>query len=217
MDCKENSCSALASEAPQLINALCSECHDHFKTILELLDDLAIPYELNVNLVRGLEYYTRTVFEIWFNIDEFGPSKAICGGGRYDLLVETVGGKATPATGFSVGIERTISALKHEGINIPEPNLPKIYIAQLGEPARKQAFILAQELLAQDMPVIGNFEKSAIGEQLKEAADLKVPYALIIGQKETITNTVIMKDMYTGFQETVARDKVVGEIIKRLT
>lgn len=216
LDCKKKACVELGVEAPRLINSLCLECHDHFKIILEYLDDLSISYDLNTNLVRGLDYYTRTVFEIWFQMEGFGSQNAIGGGGRYDLLMEMLGGKPTPAVGFGAGIERIILALKLEGVNVSEYNLPKIYIAQLGEIARKQAFILAQEILSQGIPVVSHFDKGSVGEQLSEASEMKVPYALIIGQRETINKEVIIKDMYTGFQETLSRDKIVGEIIKRL-
>jgi histidyl-tRNA synthetase len=217
LDCKQEVCQKIAEEAPKSVNNLCSDCHSHFKTILEYLDELEIPYTLNTKLVRGLDYYTRTVFEIWYSSDTFGSQNAIGGGGRYDLLIEMIGGKPTPGFGLGVGIERIILALKDSQIDVPAINLPKIYVAQLGESAKKIAFILLQQLLNEQIPVIGNFNKLSIGEQLKAASELQVPYSIIIGQKEVIDGTVIIKDMYTGFQEVISLDKAVSEISKRLS
>ncbi|OIP24105.1 histidine--tRNA ligase [bacterium CG2_30_37_16] len=218
LDCKEKACRLVADNAPQLINTLCPDCHEHFRTILEFLDDLGVSYELNTKLVRGLDYYTRTVFEFWYVDDNFGSQNAICGGGRYDMLVEILGGKPTAGIGFGVGIERLMLVLKNEeSVLVPELNAPKIYLAQLGGAAKKQAFMLAQSLLDNDIPIASRFDKKSVGEQLKEASDLKVPYAIIIGQKETIDGTAIVKDMYTGFQETLPQEMLVSEVIKRLS
>jgi histidyl-tRNA synthetase len=217
LDCKEQICQKIAEEAPKSVNGLCEDCHGHFKIILEYLDELEIPYTLNTKLVRGLDYYTRTVFEIWYLSDSFGSQNAIGGGGRYDLLVEMLGGKPTAGFGLGVGIERIILALKDAQIDVPEMNLPKIYVAQLGESAKKIAFILLQKLLNEHIPVVGNFNKASIGEQLRVASELQVPYAIVIGQKEAIDGTVIIKDMYTGFQEVLPLDKAVSEISKRLS
>jgi len=217
LDCKQEMCQKIAEDAPKSINGLCYDCHQHFKSILEYLDELEIPYTLNTKLVRGLDYYTRTVFEIWYMSDTFGSQNSIGGGGRYDHLIEMIGGKSTPGFGFGVGIERVILALKDNQIIVPKVNLPKIYIAQLGEPAKKIAFILLQHLLNEFIPVVGNLNKASIGEQLKSASEMQVPYVIIIGQKEVIDGTVIIKDMYTGFQEVIPQDKAVSEISKRLS
>ena len=214
LDCKNIKCGQVISEAPQLINNLCKVCHEHFRSVLEGLDDLEIPYELDPFLVRGLDYYTKTVFEIWSK-NQDGQS-ALLGGGRYDDLVELLGGRPTPAIGFGAGIERLIISLKESEMEITGISKILVFVAQLGEKAKKECIKLINELLNEGIGTVGCLDKRGIGEQLKMANNYKVPYTLLIGQKEAFDQTVIVKDMETGSQEIIPRGKIVKQVKKRL-
>ena len=167
LDCKEEKCVRLANKAPQIIDNLCDNCHEHFKSILELLDELNLPYILNPRLVRGLDYYTRTVFEIW--PEEEKAQSALGGGGRYDRLVEELGGEPTPAVGFAGGVERIILKMKEQGTDVPERVRPRVFLAQLGELAKKKAMKLFEEFRTNGIPIGTSFGKDSIKSQLKLA------------------------------------------------
>ena len=221
LDCKEEKCRQLANNAPQVIDHLCEECHAHFKEVLESLDELGIPYMLNSHLVRGLDYYTKTVFE--FRLE--GPASTqrgeqnpieLAGGGRYDGLVELLGGKSTPAVGVAGGIERAISALKSQDVKVGQESSPRIFLVQLGELSRRRSLKLFEELRNKGLKVAEALGKDSIKSQLKVADKLGVDLALILGQKEALENSIIIRDMKSGAQETVAIEKVIKEIKRRL-
>ena len=214
LDCKNDKCLEIQKEAPQIINNLCSACHDHFKTVLEYVDELEIDYELNPKIVRGLDYYTGTVFEVW-NAKE-GAQNSLGGGGRYDLLVELLGGSKTPAMGFGVGVDRTIEEMEKEEIEFEQKKNVNIFVAQLGNKARKKCFKLLNDLLDAGIGAEARFDKGGIGDQLKTASKLGVEYTLLIGQREAFDGTVIIKDMASGNQEIFPYEKVVKVIAKRL-
>lgn len=213
LDCKEEKCKQLANNAPQVIDHLCEECHSHFKEVLEILDELDIPYILNPHLVRGLDYYTKTVFE--FRLEE-PASTEIAGGGRYDGLVELLGGKPTPAVGIAGGIERTISILKSQDVKIAEEPSPQVFLAQLGELGRKRSLKVFEKLRSKGLRVAEALGKPSIKSQLKIADKLGIKIALILGQREALENNVIIRDMKSGAQETVPIEKVVNKVKKRL-
>jgi histidyl-tRNA synthetase len=224
LDCKEEKCGAIKEDAPQIVDFLCDECKNHFVKVLEFLDELEIPYNLNAHLVRGLDYYTKTVFEIWPLADTAetagGEDKkaqsAIGGGGRYDNLVEVPGGRSTPAMGVSLGLERII--LKIKELNLPVPDKPKrdIFVAQLGESAKRKAMKLYETLRAEGIKVSECFAKDGLKNQLEVANKLGVRYALILGQKELSEGTILLRDMEAGAQETINFNKAVSAIRKRL-
>jgi histidyl-tRNA synthetase len=214
LDCKEAGCIKIAADAPQTINHLCSGCHEHFRTILEYLDELDIMYEINPRLVRGLDYYNRTVFELW-NTTE-GGSAALGGGGRYDGLTEVLGGKAVPGMGFGLGADRIVAELQKEKVDIAQDHKLDVFLIQLGEEAKKKCFRLLFDLQNAGVGADGSIDKGSISDQLKMANRYGVPYTLIIGQKEAYSDTVIIKDMASGSQEIYPRDKVVKEIQKRI-
>jgi histidyl-tRNA synthetase len=210
LDSKEPATQAILSEAPQTLNYLCEDCQKHFAGVLEYLDDLGVAYELNPLLVRGLDYYTRTVFE--FYGDREGSQSALGGGGRYDLLVESLGGQPTPAIGFGLGLERML--LELEALSaLPAPVVGKrVYVASLGEPARLAAFRLIEHLLDGGVSAVGAVDRDGIGSQLARADKLGVPYAIIIGQKEVREETVILRDMASGAQEILPLVGIVAEL-----
>ncbi len=214
LDCKVEECHIQAMRAPQIVDSLCLECSTHFTKLLEYLDEVDLAYQLNPYLVRGLDYYTRTVFEIWAEGDD--GKNTLAAGGRYDNLITDLGGVPTPAIGFAGGSERLISELKNRAIPVPEIPPPDLFLACLGEPARKKAFRLFEELRSQGVKVAESFTKDGLKGQLEIANKLKVKFALVLGQKEMMDGTIIVRDMENGIQEIVDLKKVVSEIKKRI-
>lgn len=217
LDCKEEKCMRVASSAPQIIDHLCEECHNHFKNALEFLDELELPYVLNSNLVRGLDYYTKTVFEIWSDgMDMESRQSSLGGGGRYDDLTKHLGGEYTPAVGFSFGIERVVEFLLKNGFN-PEQRIEKeVFLVQLGNLARKKILKLFDELIDKNISVGESMGRNSVKSQLRIANKFSSKLALIVGQKEAIDNTVIIRDMGSGMQEIVKMEELADEVKKRL-
>ncbi len=213
LDCKEDKCKQIVSQAPQTIDHLCKDCKKHFTFLLECLDEMEIIYEINPSLVRGLDYYTKTVFEIWTEDDEDG-SLALGGGGRYDYLIKNLGEKETPAVGFAGGIDRIIMSMKKKDIKPLLLPTPKIYLAQLGDLAKKKSLKIFEELQRAGIPVAESFGKGNLRSQLRQANQLGVETVLIIGQREALDETVIIKDMASGNQETSTFEKAVKQIKK---
>lgn len=230
LDCKEEKCQRIISQAPQMIDRLCEECKDHFTEVLEFLDEAELPYHLNPFLVRGLDYYTRTVFEIFeeaprskesvpeddSEVKEVGRQDALVGGGRFDVLVKSLGGKDTPACGGAAGIERIISLMKTKIVKLPRPSSPKIFLAQLGNLAKRKSLKLFEEFREAKIPMAESFGKDSLKTQLRVADRMEVEYTLILGQREALEGTIIIRDMRTGRQETVKVEKVVREMRKRI-
>ncbi len=213
LDSKEEAIIEINKQAPQFIDHLCEACRAHFVKVLEHLDEVELTYQLAPYLVRGFDYYTRTVFEVW---GAEGASSALAGGGRYDNLLEELGGRPTPAIGFSGGIERVVAELKRQQVAVPQNRRPDIFIASLGEAARKRALKLFEDLRRDGIKVAENFTKSGLKSQLETANKLGASFALVLGQKELIDSTIIIRDMENGIQETVDFKKVISEITKRL-
>jgi len=217
LDCKEEMCQPIKDAAPQIIDWLDEESKSHFMKVLEYLDEVGIPYELNHRLVRGFDYYTRTVFEFYLEgVTGEAAQSALCGGGRYDLLIELLGGNPTAACGVAPGIERVIIAMKEKGLPVPSPKKPRIFLAQLGEQARVKALGLFEEFRKAGIQIVQSFAKESLKAQMEIANKNNVPYTLILGQKEVLDGTVLIRDMDGGNQETVDMKKVVGEVKKKL-
>ena len=196
----------LINDAPKILDYLNTEDSSHFKKVLEYLDNLKIPYIIDNYLVRGLDYYSRTVFEIQSN--SLGAQNALCGGGRYDYLVEHLGGPNTPAIGFAAGLERLILAMDIDFNKLE--NSPHIYIVSLGDAAIKFSLSLAQELREKkDVIVINDTLKRSLKSQMKEANKLKAKYALIIGDNEIKNKTFCLKNMNSGEQEQLSLNKLL--------
>ncbi len=216
IDCKEPGCQEIAKEIPQFVDYLDEECRAHFKHILEFLDEVKVPYILNPHLVRGLDYYTRTIFEILPN-ENITAQSALPGGGRYDKLINLLGGSKTPAAGWATGIERIIMAMKERNINVPEVRpKPKIFLAQLGEVAKRKSLNLFESFRKAGVEAKSSLGRDSIKSQLRIAHRLGVKFTLIFGQKEALDGTVILKEMESGVQETIPLEKIVDEVKKRL-
>jgi len=214
-DCKEASCQRIIEKAPQLIDLLCGDCSAHFKLVLENLDILEIPYNLNQRLVRGLDYYTRTVFEIYLN-DDSSRQRTLIAGGRYDGLVKLYGGADTPAVGWAAGVERIVEILKDKEIDIPEEISSDVCIVQVGDKARRVALPLASKLENEKIRTTFALGKDSLKGQLRSASKLGSPYCLIIGQREVIDKTAIIRDMNGASQETIRQDKLIGVLKQKL-
>lgn len=221
LDCKEEVCAEIREGAPQIVDYLCDGCREHFIKVLEYLDELDLPYNLNPFLVRGLDYYNRTVFEFAPLTDDSDPdakkdSFSLGGGGRYDQLVEHMGGRPTPACGFGLGLERTIIKMKENNIPIKKDIKNIIFIAQLGEQARRKVIILFEELRRANFRVKQAFTKDGLKAQLEEANRAGAKYSLILGQKEVMDGTILLRDMESGIQEIIDYKKIKTEVEKRL-
>lgn len=217
LDCKEESCQSILSEAPHLVDVLCDDCRKHFMQVLEQLDDLDIIYQLDVNLVRGLDYYNRTTFEYYAkDSDNEKAQAALGGGGRYDGLMEILGGRPTPAAGLAMGVERIITRLRENNAVLPAPYRPDLFIAQLGVDARKECFKLFERFSAAGFKIAESFSKDGLKTQLEKADSLGVKLCLILGQRELLDHTIILRDMSSGIQEIINYDHVMAEVQKRL-
>ncbi|MEW5818433.1 MAG: histidine--tRNA ligase, partial [Spirochaetota bacterium] len=191
-DCKEEKCQEQLKDAPLIVDNLCKACNKHFKEVLEYLDSLKIPYRLNVRLVRGLDYYTHTVFEFWREGDEVRRQNALGGGGRYDHLVEEFGGKFTPAVGFALGMDRLVTELMKKKKRKAER--PIAFLAQLGDKSRYQALSLFEKLWEAGFSVKESFTKTSLRAQLRIAKQEKVQWVLVLGYKEAIEGNVILRN-----------------------
>jgi len=226
LDCKEETCQRTFSQAPQIIDHLCEECHSHFKLVLEFLDEIEMPYSLDPYLVRGLDYYTKTAFEIFVE-DTAGTvpaqqgqsplsKSALSGGGRYDNMVKIFSGEDVAAVGGAMGVERIILAMKGLDIKLTEtPNI-QIFLIQLGELAKRKSLKLLEGFRKAKIQISEALGKDSLKTQLGIANKLKIKYVLILGQKEALDGTIIIKDMELEKQEIVKLEEVVGEMKRRL-
>ncbi|MDD2696591.1 MAG: histidine--tRNA ligase [Candidatus Pacebacteria bacterium] len=222
LDCKEEKCQREIRQAPQIIDHLCEECHHHFRGVLEFLDEIELPYRLNPYLVRGLDYYTKTAFEIFFETSQKTENKetfsrdALVGGGRYDGLIKLLGGEDTKAVGGAMGIERVIAAMKTKEVKVQKAVNPPVFLAQLGTMAKRKSLKLLEEFRRARIQVGESFGRDSLKAQLKMADRIGAKYTLLLGQKESLEGTIIIRDMITGKQDIVKLEKAVREIEKRL-
>ncbi|MEX0649881.1 MAG: histidine--tRNA ligase [Candidatus Andersenbacteria bacterium] len=216
LDCKEEKCQQLANTAPRLLDHISEESKKHFDYVMNTLEQLQVPFQVTPGLVRGLDYYTHTVFEFVPKVVDGQAHATFASGGRYDLLVKELGGRETSAVGAAIGIERVVERIKEEGIELTVTDQPRIYIAQLGDQAKVVALQIMKELREADIPFAESIDRDGMQAQLKMADRLKVDWALILGQKEVIDSTVILRNMESGMQEVVDREKLVSELQRRL-
>lgn len=214
LDCKEEDCQILAKMAPNIRDALCDECKEYHQDIVEFLEELKIPYVENPNLVRGLDYYTRTVFEFWDKSD--GAQNAVGGGGRYDGLVELMGGVETPAVGYAGGVERMIWHMKEAGVEPIHKDKIQVFVAQLGKVAKKKSLSLVNELRNRGVHVLGAHGKGSIKSQMRTADRFNADWTLLLGQIEVQEGTIIVRNMKKGTQEIIPYEGIIDEVISRV-
>ena len=210
LDCKQSNCRQFVNNAPKSIDYLCEDCGQHFNLLQKYLDKICLPYSVNHKLVRGLYYYTRTVFEIQPELE--GGQSTIGGGGRYDNLISELEGKPTPAVGFATGIERIILNLKREGIAVPALYEPSVFIASMGDNARETAVKLSSDLRNAGIGVVQSTGTKSLKAQLRQANNLQMQYAVIIGDEEVASQTVILKDMAGNSQENLPVDCLIDKL-----
>ncbi len=215
LDCKVPSCQPIIAQAPHIADHLCPECAAHLATLRGYLDALERPYTLNHRLVRGLDYYTKTVFEVW--AEGIGAQNAICGGGRYDGLAEELGGPPTPGIGFGSGMERIVLLMKESGIAVPGIPGPQVALVYLGEAAKTRCIQLATEFRAQGIRAELGFDDRSMRAQLRNANRLGVSYVLILGEEELASGQVVLQHMQEEApREIVAQSDVVPLLAQRL-
>jgi len=214
LDSKEKAAQPLLDNAPHSVDYLCDECSEHLQTLRGYLEALNMPYNINFRLVRGLDYYTKTVFEVW--AEGIGAQAAVCGGGRYDGLVEELGGPPTPGIGFGMGIERVILSLKEQGIEPPPLPAPRVQVSPLGDAARKAAVKLVYDLRLTGIGALLAFGGRSLKSQLKSANKAGVAFTLILGDRELASGVVMARDMTSGQQTSVPLGEVIGWLREKL-
>ncbi len=201
LDCKSPACKKIAENAPVVTDYLCDECGTHFTAVKRGLTKLGIAYTVDPKIVRGLDYYTKTVFE--FVSTGIGAQGTVIGGGRYDGLVEELGGKPTPALGFAMGIERFLLLLSSQGIELPKPASCDLYIGSIGAPAGEKAMVIADKLRAEGFSVEFDIMERSVKAQMKYANKLGAKMSVILGDNELVTGKANIKDMATGEQKEI--------------
>lgn len=214
LDCKRAQCQPLIAGAPQIAEQLCEDCDAHFTTLRGYLDDLGKSYTINPRLVRGLDYYTKTVFEVW--AEGIGAQSAVCGGGRYDGLIELLGGRPTPAVGFAAGLERIIMVMESQGVCAPALPAPPVFIVTLEKEARPAAARLLVEARSAGLGVQIAMSGS-LKSQLRQANKRGARFALIVGGDELARGEVQLKDLAQGTQEAVPLATVSDALHRRLS
>jgi histidyl-tRNA synthetase len=210
LDCKSPVCKEIGREAPRMMDYLCDDCRNAFEELKENLSALSIPFLIDTNIVRGLDYYTKTAFEIVS--DKIGAQSTVCGGGRYDHLIQEIGGPPTPGVGFGMGIERLLLVLEAAGRQIPKPDVCDVFIAGLGKTARAQALKTAQSLRRSGWKVITDVMDRNLKAQLKYADRVEASYTLIIGQDELDKGVVTLRDMKRSTQSEVKIEEIEAAI-----
>ncbi|GAB6270371.1 MAG: histidine--tRNA ligase [Smithella sp.] len=206
-DCKVETCGKIIADAPRILNFLCAECDDHFSAVKSYLTDLKLPYKINPQMVRGLDYYTKTAFEV--KSGELGAQNSLAGGGRYDGLVSFLGGPDVPGIGFGIGMERLIACLPPDDKN---PYHTDIYIAALGARAQKIAFGLTQELRRAGISAAMDYADRSLKSQMKRADKLNSAYTLIFGDKEIDENRAELRNMSTKYQQSLPLDQLLAAV-----
>jgi histidyl-tRNA synthetase len=212
LDCKVPSCKEVTRNAPSVLSSLCGTCMDHFESVKSTLDELGVPFEINERLVRGLDYYTRTTFEIV--TDKLGAQNAVAAGGRYDGLVEELGGPPTPGIGFALGIERLVALLPE---NNGPPETKTLYLAPLGTAAMGRIPKLLHQLRSRGLRVETDYQGKSLKSQMKRADKLHADYVGILGEEELNQGMILLRDMQTKDQRSIPLDDFVALITKTMS
>ena len=208
LDCKSPVCSKIAEDAPVVLDYLCDECREHFEKVKAYLTAAGIEYVINPQIVRGLDYYTKTVFE--YVSDAIGSQGTVCGGGRYDGLLEELGGQHTPSLGFGMGLERLQLVMEAQGCDFPEPSKPDLFIVAMGEKATLKAVEIAKDMRDEGFSVVYDLNGRSLRAQMKYADKLGAKFNVVIGDNEVENKVVSLKDMATGESSEINLDTFVN-------
>ena len=208
LDCKSPVCSEIAKDAPVVLDYLCDECKEHFEKTKSYLDAMNIEYIVNPQIVRGLDYYTKTVFE--FVADSIGAQGTVCGGGRYDGLIEELGGQHTPSLGFGMGLERLQLVMEAQGCEFPEPSRPDLFIVAMGDKATLKAVEIAKDMRDEGYSVVYDLNGRSLRAQMKYADKISAKYNVVIGDNEVDTKSAVLKNMATGEQSNISLETFVS-------
>ena len=212
LDCKEEVCKKINAGAPNITDYLCEECAQHFEGVKSLLNAQGLKYTVNPRIVRGLDYYSKTVFE--FVSTEIGSQGTVCGGGRYDGLIQELGGNAMPAIGFAAGIERLMLLMENTGAKVPEEQKPRIYIAGMDAESRVAAFKIATDLRLKGVSAEIDHMNRSVKAQFKYADKLGAHYVAVIGGNELVNGEVNLKNMSDGTQCAVKFEDIYSYLTK---
>ncbi len=210
MDCKEEKCKKITAGAPSLLESLCEECREHFEGLKSGLENLGIKYNIDKGIVRGLDYYTKTVFE--FVSNNVGAQGTICGGGRYDGLVGACGGTPAPGIGFGLGIERLLIEMQSQGVEIPEEDKTAVFIAAVGDKASLYAEKLVYKLRSSGIAAEKDLMNRSLKAQMKYADKIGAEFALVLGDEEINSSKAMLKNMKNGEQKEVILDSLLDEL-----
>lgn len=206
LDCKDPACQVLCKDAPLILDSICPDCRTHFDTVRKYLDEMGIEYLVDPKIVRGLDYYNRTVFE--FVSEEIGAQGTVCGGGRYDGMTTQLGGADYPGIGFAMGLERFLLLLEAQGIDLASPNVPDLYIAPLGERARAASLKIAEDLISQGVNVSTDLMGKSVKAQMKYANRIGAKYVAVIGDSELDAGVIRLKNMAQGEEKEIALQQI---------
>ena len=213
LDCKNEECKKITANAPKILDYICDDCKAHFEKVKKLLDVAGVSYKIDPNIVRGLDYYTRTVFE--FVSDNIGAQGTVCGGGRYDGLISELGGNDVPGIGFAVGIERILMLLENTKVEIPNPNKVKVYLAPMGEDACEKVFSIATDLRMKGVSVDFDHMNRGIKAQFKYADKIGAEYVGVVGSNELEKGMVKLKKMADGSETEIAFGNILDFIANK--
>ncbi len=209
LDCKSPICSKIAQDAPVVTDYLCEECREHFDTVQKYLKTMNIDYTINSKIVRGLDYYTKTVFE--FVSDSIGAQGTVCGGGRYDGLVDELGGQKTPSLGFAMGLERLMLLMEAQNTPFPEANKPDLFVVALGEKATLKSLEIVKDMREEGFGALLDLNQRSIRAQMKYADKLDAKFTIVIGDNEVEKGIAVLKNMKTGEENEISLTTFVSE------
>lgn len=209
LDCKSPVCSKIAQGAPKITDYLCDECREHFASVQKYLDAVGVEYTVNPTIVRGLDYYTKTVFE--FVTDFIGAQGTVCGGGRYDGLIEELGGKHLPSLGFAMGIERLLMLMDKQGIEIPKPSTCDLYVAVMGEKASLKSFEIIKAVRSCGLIAETDIVGRGLRAQMKYADKIGAKFSMVLGDNEIEQGKAVIKNMSSGEQTEIVLDDTFAE------
>lgn len=213
LSCDKKKCEEIKAGVPNILDSLCNNCNKHFKGTLEFLEEIGRPYMLDSELIASADYYDKTIFEIV--AEDENSTLTLASGGRYDYLAEAIGGRSTPAVGVTISLRKIFDYVRSRKlINLKEKN--KVFLVYVGDLAKRKSLSLIEEFSRHNVPIIESLGKDSITTQLEFATYIGSPIGLIFGQKEAYEETVMVRDMKTGMQETVPLKKIVEEVKKRL-